>query len=203
MLISIPDSYFSFVAKRIQAMGATVTVNGATIPQPIGGMIDARDWPQTQIIEGALYLLIQRIVPGENWKSKVQRQWCFYCQWSWLLIGTNLAAGQQAANRGDRYRQSMQIMTNLKEGNFPGFCQKMSYGSTGNGVVTAVPAASTYPASATEMIVWDALRFMPKVDAAKSGVEYGAASVEVSGYDDSSVAENITMADVMGQQVEA
>jgi hypothetical protein len=200
MLVSVIDSYASYVAARFQALNAQVTINGTTGPQQFGGVVTAQDWPQAPVIEGAAYLIVQKILPRGN--SKVQRQYLFLCQWTWLLIGTDIAANQQALNRGDRYRTDMQIMQNLKEANFPGWCQKIDYSVSGVGVVSGTPSAFAGPPPSTEeWVFWDDLEFAPRQDNMKSGLLYNAAGVTLMGWEDMQSAPGTTYATTEGPQV--
>ncbi len=200
MLVSIFDSYVSYVAKRLLTLNARVSLNGSLVAQPFGGIVTVQDWPQSQVSEGALYLVTQRMVP--TGKSKTQRSYTCFAQWTWLLIGTDIPADAQAENRGDRYRSNQQIMQNLKEANYPGFCQKIDYSADPvTGVVSGVAAKSVYPPSAYERIVWDDLDFMPRNDNSPSGVLYYAAGVKIVGWEDMVCAADITLADTRGPQI--
>lgn len=185
MLISAIDSYFSYVAQQMATLNAQVFVNGATIAQPMGGVVDARDWPQTPVVEGALYLLLQRVQPIGGTEAQIEYE--YFCQWSWLLIGTDIQAKQQTQSRADRYRANFQVMENLRQSNYPSFCRKQDYSADSQGNIQSVFSNSEYPVSATEMVRWTRLDFMPRSDNAHSGVTYGAARVSLYAYDDVSV----------------
>lgn len=182
-LISAVDSYFSYVSAQLKALKATVNIKGSLIPQPMGMIVNAADWPQTPPQEGALYLLVIKTSPA-GIESQSQAGFDYHCQWSWIFLGTDILAGQQATNRGDRYRANMQLMKNLRDANYPGYCRKSEYTADTNGNVTATPSVSLYPASAPEMITWSALDFMPRSDNAKTGLVYGAAAVTLHAVDD-------------------
>lgn len=184
MLISVLDSYFSHVKRQMATLNAQVTINGNLVSQPFGGVTNARDWPQTPPIEGALYLLFLSAVPRGG--SQAQREYEYFCQWVWIIIGKDIGAAAQAANRGDKYRQGLVIQDNLRQANYPGYCQKMDYTADAQGNVSSAASASLYPVSSVESIHWTPLRFIPKTDE-KSGLVYGAAAVELYGYDDVSV----------------
>lgn len=200
MLTSILDSYYAYVTKRLVTLQAQVSINGSVAAQPMGGLVAAQDWPQTPVTEGAIYLVLQRMMP--RGKSKTQRQYLFMCQWTWLLIGTDIPEYSQAENRADRWRSNLQIAQNLKEANYPGFCQKMDYMLLAPDAWkgTATPAQSTFPVSATERIRWDDLEFMPRPDNS-SGVLYYAAGVTVMGWEDMQCAADLTYADTNGPQI--
>jgi hypothetical protein len=175
------------MAKLNTAGQGLVTINGSQVPQPFGGVADARDWPQTPPLEGALYLLYITAVPS-GIVSQAQMGYEYFCQWTWLLIGTDIQQAQMTQSRADRYRQNMQIQKNLRDANYPGFCVKQDYSANQQGVVSSVPSTSTFPYSTIEMVTWANLRFMPKSDNEKSGLVFGAAAVELEAYDDISLA---------------
>ena len=201
MILSTLTSYLSYVAKQLQTAGAQIILNGASTPLLVGGIVQAQDWPQIEIQEGVLYLLFQKITPGNELKSKTQRQYIYHCQWSWILIGTDIAPSQQAMNRGDRFMTDMLIMQYLKEANYPGFCQKMDYSASSLGVVSAIPSVSAFPVSKYESIVWDDLDFMPRPDNKASGVLYNAAGVTISAYEDMAAAATLTYSQTQGAQI--
>ena len=182
-LISVLDSYYMFVSGQMTRLNATVTINGSLVPQPMGGVINARDWPQTKPLEGCLYLLFLS-ASRNGLQSKSQSGYEFSCQWVWILLGTDILASQQGQSRTDRYRASVQIMDNLHQANYPGFCRKLLYSADGNGNLSTIPAADPVQFSPIEMVSWTEPVFMPKSDNEKSGLVYGAAKVEVSAYDD-------------------
>jgi hypothetical protein len=182
-LISVIDSYFSYVRGQLKILDAQVSVNGKKIPQPVGTVVQARDWPLTPPIEGALYLLVQSIVPVEG-GTQSQIHYQFVCQWTWLLIGQDIPANGRMENRGDRHRASLQIMTNLRQANFPCYCQKFQYTvDEATGELIVVPAQSVYPESNVEMVRWDFPRFISQPDE-PSGLSYGVAAVNLYGWDD-------------------
>lgn len=201
MLTDIIDSHYAYVLKRLISNNARVVINGVSVAQPMGGMLDARDWPQTQVVEGALYLLAQRVVPSGGTKS--QRRFTCFCQWSWVLLGTDLSGYQEGANRGDRYRQNMQIEQNIREACYPNSCQKMVYSVDSEGVGSGVAAQSVYPASSTEWVLWNEPTFRPRLDADKSGAIFGGAAVDLVGYDNMIPAAEIMLSATMGAQIVA
>ena len=181
-LASAVDTYYAWITKQLLALNAQVTVNGQTIPLTGHGIVAARDWPQTPVNEGALYLLVLDQVPQGGTAS--QRGYIYYLQWAWLLIGQNVQSSQQAANRGDRYRQNLIIEENLRQSNYPGFTVKQDLQLDSNGNLMFTPSVSIIPPSAYEPLYWTELRFKPKDDSAQSGVLYGAATLELFAYSD-------------------
>lgn len=183
-MIEAIDSYYSYVKAQMATLKAVVYVNGNSVPQPFGGVSNARDWPQTQPTEGALYLLFLNATPLSDEATWAQNKYRFYLQWVWILIGTDIQPGQQGQNRSDRYRSNFQIIANLRQSNYPGFCIKNSYTATSQGAVVGTRVQSVFPRSEIEMVTWTPLRYMPKSDNQKSGIVYGAAAVELDAYDD-------------------
>ena len=189
MLADVTDSYFLQIQSQMAKLGsaANISVNGQTIFQPFGGVVMARDFPLTEIAEAALYLCIIDIQPKGGTEGQILYE--FICQWTWLLIGTNLSMGQQGSNRGDRYRTHMQIMSNLRQANFPSFCQKKTITGVNaqTQAITQVPATSSVPYASVpyntvESIWWSKLKFPMKQDP-KSGVVYGVGALSIFGFD--------------------
>jgi hypothetical protein len=151
--------------------------------QQFAGIINARDWPMTPPIEGALYLIFIQANPL-NGGTQSQNKFEYICQWMWYLIGTNIPSSEQAENRGDRYRTSMGIVQNLRQANYPCFCKKQTYSCNPvTGVVTGTPFTSPSVGGA-ESIWWTFPKFMQKSDNNKSGLVYGICAVNVYGFDD-------------------
>jgi hypothetical protein len=175
-LLDVVDSYFLQVQAQMQLIDPS---------QMFGSVIQARDWPMTPPLEGALYLLFVNAVALGG--SESQNYYELLCQWNWLLIGSDIQGNQVTANRGDRYRKSMKIQDNLRQANYPSFCAKKNYTvnpGTGallgsyviqNGVPNDVPWESLH---------WSKLTFMPRQDNPKSGFVYGAASLRIYCWDD-------------------
>lgn len=172
-IIDPVDSYYSWVKTQL----------GVYAPgQLLAGMANAQDWPQVPVMEEAPMLLFLNATPVGGTESQIMYQ--SLCQWVWLIIGTNIPASQQAANRGDRYRKDAQIRQNLRQANYPGFCPRLSYSADTDGnLITATIEQPVTPDSSGESIWWSRLQFMPKMDI-KSGVVYGAASVRIYSYED-------------------
>lgn len=167
------DSYYKFVIGQMSRLPA---------PTPIAGYTNARDWPPTPLIDGALYLQFISCTPTP-FKSWAQTEYEYLCQWMWLLIGSDITKKQQAANRGDRYRQTIKVMTNIKQANFPGFCPKQMYAADAEGNITGQPVSSSYPPNLVETIRWSHIKFVTQLDE-KSGLVYGVGSLRVYAFDD-------------------
>lgn len=183
-MIETLDTFVMFVKAQLVAVSATVTINGVTGPQRVGEVLEARDWPLTAPAQGAIYLLFQAANPLNQVGTQAQNLYEYHCQWVWLLTGQDLQANQQGANRGDRYRTNLQIMANLRNAHYPGYCPKKSYTADSQGNLTVVPVQSTYPKSNVETIVWTKPKFMPRATNDKSGTLYNAAAVSVISYED-------------------
>lgn len=181
-LISALDSYYISIQNQMAVLGATVTINGSIVPQPFGGLVNARDWPQTPPMEGALYLLFINAIPTKG-GTAAQREYEYFLQWVWLIIGSDIVASQQEQSRANRYRTNLQVMENLNQASYPGFARKMDFSADSQGVISSVGSSSDYPKSDWESIRWTDPRFMPKSDN-QSGLIYGAAAVELYAYSD-------------------
>jgi hypothetical protein len=176
VIADVVDSYFDYVTNQMAKIDSS---------QKFGSMIEARDWPMTPPIEGALYLLYMHSLPVGGTEAQIEYE--HFCQWTWILIGTDITGTQQAANRGDRRRQNAAIINNLRQANFPSYCQKKSYAMNGN-TVEGTGVSSTVPYSSSESIFWSHLRFLPRPDLQKTGLIYGAAQVSVYAWEDVAVA---------------
>ncbi len=173
-MISILDSYANYVADQMAAVNPD---------RVFGGIIQSRDFPQTHPIPGALYLIILGHRALDDHSTEDNMLYEFTCQWTWFTQGTDIAQDQVAANRGGRYRETMQIATDLRNANYPGFCAKSTTTvDTSTGVITQTPFVSSINGG-WEMIRWSRLTFQPRQDQ-KSGIIYESATVRVTGYSD-------------------
>ena len=180
-LISAIDTYYSFVTQQLVKLNAQITVNGQPQDLSLGGVTDAHDWPQTQVTEGTVYLInLNRQAMGGTIS---QRQYCYYLQWAWIVIGQDIPGTAIAANRGDRYRTNAQIEEFLRQANYPGFTQKTGVACDSQGNLTFTPSHSTLPLSGYEPLTWSELTFKSHEDEA-SGLIYGVATVELYAYSD-------------------
>ena len=159
------DTYYEYVKAQM------AKVNPA---QLMGGMANARDWPETQPKEGMLYLLFLNAV--EIGGTRANTLFEFVCQWNWVLIGADLTPGVVGANRGDRYRKNLQLIGDLRNANYPLFTPKRIYSVVNNVVVSTV-------VQPVEMVWWRSKGTVANPTDEKSGVVYGVAPVSVYGYD--------------------
>jgi len=171
VLVSVIDSFYTYVATQMATIDPT---------QKMAGIISARDWPLTAPIEGALYLAVLAHRPVGGTESQIA--YAFTCQWLWFLRGTNIGVGQQAEDRGDRYRRSMVIATNIRNAHYPGFCSKRDFAVDGTGNITQTGYTS-YLVGGAESVRWTRPAFAPRQDDA-SGLLYEAATTVVTGMDD-------------------
>jgi hypothetical protein len=170
---SVLDSYYKHVKDQMAIVRPDTR---------FGGYVQARDWPLAEIQFDTLYLLVLSANPSRG-SSVAQIKYRFVCQWTWLVAGDDISASQQAANRGNRFRTSMALITALRQANYPGYCQKKSYAASSEGVITATAVGSTYPYSSVETVNWTPLRF-PMVQNEQAGIVYGVGAVDVFGFDD-------------------
>lgn len=168
------DSYYLYVKQQM----ATIDPN-----QKFGPVIMSRDWPQTPVMDSALYLLLVDMMPIAP-SSPAVMLYSYDVQWIWLLIGEDIQKNERKQNRGDRYREYMKIVNNLRDACFPGFCPKLSYTSDKNGQLTSYSYDSNYKVGGAETVWWSTPQWSPRFDAEKSGVLYGSARVELCAYDD-------------------
>lgn len=165
-MIAAPDSYYSYVKARIQA------VNSARL---FGGISQANDWPPNKATTDALYLLLLNTQPIAGIHNFSGPFYMYSAQWIWLTIGTDIQPGTVGNNRGDRYRIEQEIMQELIYGSFPGFAEKLSYTLANVGGNPVLTGTSFSP---QENIWWGLPKFAPKPDK-RSGVLYSAASVDI------------------------
>jgi hypothetical protein len=172
VLIDAIDTYFLYVAQQLAILDST---------QVLCGTVNARDWPLTPPnTDGGLYLLFLRAVPVGGTDS--QTLWEYFCQWSWILLGTDIQSTQISENRGDVYRRDMAIANNVRQASFPGYCIKKSVAANSEGTLTVTPytGAAVYGA---ESVWWTRPRISPRRDP-NSGVLYGTAVLELYAFDD-------------------
>lgn len=168
-LVDSIDSYYGWVLQQMQ------TQNAARASMFRGASL-AADWPQVEIEDGAIYLLLLSSVDtGKG--TRYAPLYMHFMQWVWILLGTDIQSSQVAANRGDRYRTHLGIMEDLRQANYPGFCQKAFMTQP---VITPTPGYTQ--SNPEEMVRWTEIRFPTRWDF-KNGVLYGTGVVEVQGYD--------------------
>jgi hypothetical protein len=169
--VDIIDSHWVYVTQRIVAQFPT---------QLIGGIVEARDWPFTQAIDQALYLVTGNVRNARNVNSQQSQLSTYAARWSWPVIGTNLQQGNQAANRGDRYRTAETIKSIMAYGLYPGYTQKQQYSVQDDG--TGNPILVTTTPYAYESVWWSKADFAEKIDTT-TGILYGYAAVAISSFE--------------------
>jgi hypothetical protein len=148
-----------------------------------GGVVQASAWPQLPAQEKTFYLILLGAQPsrGQQNGSRVSQLYEFTMQWTWFVIGTDIASNQQAMNRGDRYRNSMQMQSALTAANFPGFTNKVLLSANPiNGQITATPYV---PEGGGQTVWWNRIRYRSTVDNAESGLIYTTGAFELYGYE--------------------
>lgn len=166
----------SAFADEIETYYFHVSANMAVLnsSQKFGGISDARDWPQVKIKEGYLYLLIVGISPTQQ-GTRANPGNRYTLQWNWIVIGTDIQAGQVSANRGDKYRTNIGIQQSLASASYPGFAQVNSYtqdsGSPSNLIAT--------PIDPEGWVRWSRPDFRGTNDFKRSGVLNGIASLNL------------------------
>ena len=165
------DSHYEYVMARV------LKVNPDRL---FKGIVDAKDWPMPQATENAFYLSVDRSNPAKSVNSWHSPLYSFQAQWVWFTIGTDLQQGQQASNRGDRFRTLFQMQQELLYGLWAGFCEKKKWGITGSDDQGA-PITSGTSYVPTEMLWWGKPIFTEKKDR-NSGVLFGYGSVSLSAF---------------------
>lgn len=169
--VDVWDTFYEYVSSNI----ATLLPQAVTsVALSLQGIANAQDWPQDEIVDGGLYLLYLTSVPIEEDGTRAQTCFEHYFQWTWILMGSDLAANQVGANRGDRYRNNAAVVEMLRQAHFPGYCAKRF--SSLNPVTGAVTFTNYNP---EETIRWSMPRFGSKLATGQSGLIYGTAPLEV------------------------
>jgi hypothetical protein len=172
VMIDVIDTFYSQIAANIAKL-SPATTQAITLQ----GICNSADWPQIELVDGGLYLLYLTSVELPEQSTRSQTYFEHYLQWAWVFLGTDLAANQVGANRGDRYRNNMAMVEMLRQAHFPGFCPKQfSQLNQETGEVTFTAYTPV------EMISWGMPRLGTKMANAQSGVLYGTAPLEVYGF---------------------
>lgn len=170
-MIEAIDSHYQSVKQRVLALNSA---------RQFGGIMEARDWPTQPQLFDAFYLLTLGFTPlGKQAYSATSLIVSHLLQWVWIGKGTDIQSGIVGANRGDRYRTSLRMQTELLNGLYPYFTQKQTWAADQNtGKVTGTPVQPP------ESILWTPPVFHSRTDKA-SGLIYGAASVNLTSMTDS------------------
>jgi hypothetical protein len=173
VMIDVLDTFYSYISTNLATLNPQLT----NLDFQMCGIVNAQDWPQTELVDGGLYLLYLSSVPIPEQSTRAQTYFEHYVQWAWVFLGTDIAADQVSMNRGDRYRNDMVIVEALRQAHFPGYCQKQF--SQCDSTTGAVTFTSYSP---VEMIHWGMPRLGTKMANAQSGILYGTAPLEVYGF---------------------
>ena len=180
-IISSIDSYYAFVVKQM------AQVNSSRVASMLG-MAESQDWPQLEIVDGGIYLLHVGSTPMQSRQStEMFTLFEHAVQWVWILLGSDIQAADQAANRGDRYRSSLAIFEDLHHASYPGFCCK------GEVTVDAQGNVSMPITNPLEMVRWTGLR-LRKTQKIESGALYGVVATEIIGYEQMTPAVDAALA---------
>lgn len=159
------DTYYQYVA------GQYAKINPA---RQLLGMVNAQDWPQAELVDGALYCLYLNSVEIPEQGTRAQQYFEHYLQWAWVFLGNDLQSTQVGLNRGSRYRSDLAVIEELRQAHFPGFCPKQQ---TTFDPVAGTPTVTAY--SPVETITWSTPKLGTKLAMAQSGISYGTAPLEV------------------------
>jgi hypothetical protein len=165
------DTFYAFVRANVLALNSK---------RVFGGIVQARDWPPKNIVDQSVYLCQMMDAPTRTRHQSFYAPLMTYTlEWRWAIIGTNVPANAQAANRGDKYRINMAIEKELLSAHNPGYTLKNQY-SVGSDVDNdAIQVVVPY--NPPEPLWWGIPGFSPKQDRT-SGMLYTAGRVEVSSY---------------------
>ena len=170
-LIDTVDSYYQFVKNNVQA------ANPARV---FGGIAQARDWPQKGAVLNAPYLLLTQDAPTRSaHQSFYQVLLTYSLVWVWMIQGDDLSQGSESANRGDKYRQNMQMVWEILAAHNPGYCQKYQYSLVAD--ANNLPLLVATPYTDPDFLWWQIPSFSDKQDKT-SGILYCQGKVEVSSY---------------------
>lgn len=142
--------------------------------QKMGGLSDARDWPQLKAAENTLYLLSVAQSPTMS-GTPGNPGWRYTLQWNWITIGTDIRPGQVASNRGDKSQTNTSIQDMLGKAHYPHFAQVCTFVAD---PVNIGQLIST-PDISQGQIRWTRPDFRGSNDFRKSGALYGVGSVNL------------------------
>lgn len=166
------DSFYQYVKQRIESFN---------VNRQFGGIVSARDWPFKTATPEAFYLMIDKSSPSKNVKSWQSPLYTFSLQWTWLIIGTDVAPTVLAANRGDKYRTNGIMQEEMLNGLYPGFCEKQQYKIQPNPINNQPQVVAVGPYVPSEKLWWDKPNFSEKIDR-NTGILFSYGSVRVSSF---------------------
>jgi len=169
-MVDWTDSFYNYVKERVLA------VNESRV---FSGIVEASDWPSSEVVLESFYLVRQSISPnrpdspgGNSWSSPLYGE---PVQWSWPIMGDDIQPTNIAANRGDRYRKNFAMMQEILQGMFPGFCEKKQFSID----VTGELLSTSYDPK--EYIWFTKPVFATKIDKS-TGFLFGTASTTITGF---------------------
>lgn len=172
-LIDFVDSHYNYVATRMAQINPS---------RQFGPMVKAADWPTSEAQENTFYLITGPLEPVNSGRGPGSNSWFspLYSeifQWGWIVVGTDIAPSSQSGNRADRYRTHYQMMQEMLQAMYPGFCEKQQFSLQGTTTPQLV-ATSYIPA---EYIWWKKPRFTDSQDRS-TGIIFGYAVSSFSGF---------------------
>lgn len=159
-------SHYEYVKAQILAVNPN---------RKVAGQMFAQDWPPKDVKEEAFYLLSLGDNPiGRQGFSPAIPIVGHELQWTWIVKGQDIGAGQVGPNRGIRFQNHFQMKDEMRQAQSPYFCEKKSWGynppNTKNWVGTSLVPQ--------EFILWAPPTYRERLDK-DSGVVYGIVSVRV------------------------
>ena len=175
MPVTVPQSVDTIESFYYWVRSRVLTINSARV---FGGIVQARDWPLKVATLEAPYLLIQSdtSVPFAKSVSQQQSNSLLRVQWAWMIQGDNIQANAQSTNRGNKYRINMQMIDEMRNGHFPGQCEKLQYTLTDDGTGNPLQVVTEY--NPPEYVRWTQPRFSDKIDRT-SGILFCSGAVSV------------------------
>lgn len=118
-MVDWSDSHYQYVKDRV------VGINPA---RAFGGIVQARAWPLKEVQFETFYMLVGKLdpMPMNGYNSWFAPGYSEAFRWIWQIKGTDINANV-AANRGDRYRTNSQMVQEILQGMYPGFCEKKTW----------------------------------------------------------------------------
>lgn len=169
-MVDWSDSHYKYVKTRIQV------INPARV---FSGIFDAVDWPPKELVPETYYFILGGLDsnrgqgPGTNpWSAPI---YGLEVSWAWSVIGTDIPSNELMANRSDRYRKNFQMIQEILQGIYPGFCEMFQYSPN----PTGGPAIGT-PYTPAEYILQKKPRFSTRIERS-TGILFGSASLTITG----------------------
>lgn len=158
------DSFYNWVKTRM------ASVNPG---RKVLGLLDAQDWPSTNVVMEAFYLLTLKDASQNGTIANPIE--AHIVQWVWVIKGSDLSQGQRGRNRGDRFRTAQDMKGELVQALYPNFAEKKSWQVDGNGRWIGT---SHDP---VEYIMWSKPDFNQRLDK-ENGIVYGACGLHITDF---------------------